>query len=66
MKPGEDLAQGAWFYDRQSPGLGDYFIDCLHSDLRKLSGISGIHEMAFGVSSNAVHEISIRILLPRA
>ncbi len=44
----EDLAKGAWFYDCQSPGLGDYFIDCLRDDLRTLSAMFGIHEIAFG------------------
>ena len=24
-----DLAEGYWFYERQSPGLGDYFRSCL-------------------------------------
>lgn len=28
-----DLALGAWFYDQQSQGLGDYFVECLYSDL---------------------------------
>ena len=23
-----DLAEGYWFYERQSPGLGDYFRSC--------------------------------------
>jgi hypothetical protein len=44
----EDLAVGAWFYDRQSAGLGDYFIDCLESDLKDLESTSGIHEIAHG------------------
>jgi hypothetical protein len=44
----EDFAVGAWFYDRQSAGLGDYFIDCLESDLKDLESTSGIHEIAHG------------------
>lgn len=44
----EDFARGAWFYDRQSPGLGDYFVDCLRDDLGTLIGFAGIHEIVFG------------------
>lgn len=44
----EDLALGAWFYDRQSAGLGDYFIDCLQSDLKDLELALGIHETVYG------------------
>ena len=28
-----DLAEGYWFYERQSPGLGDYFRSCLIADI---------------------------------
>ena len=28
----EDLIEGYWFYERQSPGLGDYFRSCLIAD----------------------------------
>ena len=45
----QDLADGARFYDRQRPGLGDYFVDCLFSDLAKLEKYAGIHETEFGV-----------------
>lgn len=39
-----DLVDGAWFYGRQSPGLDDYFIECLREDLRNLETTFGIHE----------------------
>jgi len=29
----EDFVVGAWFYDRQKAGLGDYFVDCVATDL---------------------------------
>ena len=32
-----DLAEGYWFYERQSPGLGDYFRSCLIADIDSLS-----------------------------
>jgi len=39
-----DLAEGYWFYERQSPGLGDYFRSCLIADIDSLSYYGGIHE----------------------
>jgi hypothetical protein len=43
-----DLAEGYWFYERQSPGLGDYFRSCLIADIESLTYYGGIHELAFG------------------
>jgi hypothetical protein len=40
----EDLVEGYWFYERQSPGLGDYFRSCLiarHLNLRCVWGVVG-------------------------
>ena len=31
------------FYERQSPGLGDYFLDSLFSDIDSLRFYAGIH-----------------------
>ena len=33
----DDLLDGFWFYDRQSPGLGDYFRSCLIADIETLA-----------------------------
>jgi len=44
----EDLETGKKFYDRQSPGLGDYFQDCLFSDIDSLVLYGGIHRTVFG------------------
>ena len=44
----EDFVDGAWFYDRQIAGLGDYFVDCVAADLATLESMFGVHEMAFG------------------
>ncbi len=38
-----DLEEGRDFYARQSPGLGDYFLDSLYSDIESLSLYAGIH-----------------------
>ena len=32
-----DLAEGYWFCERQSPGLGDYFRSCLIVDIDSLT-----------------------------
>jgi plasmid stabilization system protein ParE len=38
-----DLADGQDFYERQSPGLGNYFLDSLYSDIESLALYAGIH-----------------------
>jgi hypothetical protein len=43
-----DLVDGFWFYERQSPGLGDYFRSCLIADIDSLTYYGGIHEIAHG------------------
>jgi hypothetical protein len=30
----EDLREGYWFYEEQSSGLGDYFLDCMQADVK--------------------------------
>ena len=44
----DDLREAWYFYERQSAGLGDYFLDCLQSDIRSLTIYSGVHEVADG------------------
>ncbi len=43
----DDLAEGYWFYERQSIGLGDYFRSCLISDIESLAYYGGVHETEF-------------------
>ena len=43
-----DIAEGFWFYERQSLGLGDYFRHCLLADIDLLATIGGVHESAYG------------------
>jgi hypothetical protein len=43
-----DLAAGRGFYDRQQPGVGDYFFDSLFADIDSLTLYAGIHRMEFG------------------
>ncbi len=44
----EDLEAGKNFYERQAPDLGDYFQDCLFSDIDSLVLYAGIHRVVFG------------------
>lgn len=43
-----DLEEGFAFYQRQSQGLGAYFISCLTSDIEALAYFGGIHEVMNG------------------
>ena len=44
----QDLRDGKEFYDRQELGIGDYFQDCLFSDIDSLVLYGGIHRKVFG------------------
>lgn len=52
----EDLREGWKFYERNSAGLGEYFLDCIQADVRSLTIYAGIHEMADGFQSLAMHD----------
>ncbi|MBL9188720.1 MAG: type II toxin-antitoxin system RelE/ParE family toxin [Opitutaceae bacterium] len=44
----DDLAEGFRFYERQAPGLGDYFRDSLIADIDLLPVSAGAHRRVFG------------------
>ena len=44
----QDLVDGFAFYERQSKGLGDYFLDSIFSDVESLYLYGGIHALHFG------------------
>jgi hypothetical protein len=44
----KDLLNGYDFYERQSKGLGDYFLESLFSDIDSLYLYAGIHAIHFG------------------
>jgi plasmid stabilization system protein ParE len=44
----KDLQDGREFYDRQEPGVGDYFAAALAADIDSLILFAGIHPMRFG------------------
>lgn len=43
-----DLADGYRFYEKQAPGIGVYFLDCLYGDIDSLVVNAGIHPLFFG------------------
>jgi hypothetical protein len=43
-----DLKEGRDFYERQAPGVGDYFQDSLFADTDSLLLYGGIHGKTFG------------------
>ena len=44
----EDLIAGFKFYEKQSRGLGSYFLDSLFSDINSLLVYRGIHPVFYG------------------
>ena len=42
-----DLTDGFHFYEVQQPGLGDYFLSSLYSDIESLQLYAGIHRKAY-------------------
>ena len=43
----QDLIDGYWFYEKQSEGVGSYFLDSLFSDIDSLLISAGIHPIYF-------------------
>lgn len=43
----DDLRLGHAFYEQQRPGLGNYFLDSLSSDIESLLLSAGIHPLHF-------------------
>ena len=44
----EDMESGGRFYESREPGVGDYFIESLLSDLSSLALYSGVHPVHLG------------------
>ena len=42
-----DIENSIKFYDKQKDGLGQYFFDCIYSDLESLRFYAGIHSKHF-------------------
>lgn len=43
-----DLLDGARFYERQSAGVGEYFLNSLFADIDSLQFYGGIHSVHYG------------------
>ncbi len=43
----QDLIDGYRFYEKQSEGLGSYFLDSLYPDIDALANYGGIHPIYF-------------------
>lgn len=43
-----DLLDGFRFYERQTSGIGSYFLETLYSDIESLRLYAGIHRQLFG------------------
>lgn len=43
-----DIGDGFDFYERQQPGLGDYFLDSVFSDIDSLILYAGVHRQVHG------------------
>ena len=44
----EDMESGRRFYESREPGIGDYFIESILSDISSLALYSGIHPIHLG------------------
>jgi hypothetical protein len=44
-----DLNEGRAFYELQNSGVGDYFWDCIVSDIESLVLYAGIHSKKYGL-----------------
>ena len=60
-----DIENGMKFYDKQQDGLGQYFFDCIYSDLESLRFYAGIHSnVDFVLKLNNFQERACRPLFP--
>jgi hypothetical protein len=48
LEAGVDLEDGRTFYNKQKQGIGEYFWDCLISDIESLLIYAGIHTIEHG------------------
>ncbi len=44
----KDLVHGYYFYEKQSTGIGSYFLESVYSDIDTLTENAGIHPICFG------------------
>ena len=44
----KDLVDGYFFYEKQSAGIGTYFLETIYADIDTLTHSAGIHPIYFG------------------
>jgi hypothetical protein len=44
----DDIEAARDFYDECEPGIGDYFVDCILSDISSLQVYFGLHRVLYG------------------
>ncbi len=57
----QDIADGFWFYEGQTPGLGDYFRSSIIADIESLAFYGGIHEQVAGFHRSLAHRFPFTI-----
>ena len=57
----QDIADGFWFYEGQTPGLGDYFRSSIIADIESLAFYGGIHEKVAGLYRSLGHRFPFAI-----
>src|SRR5439155_26232111 len=62
----EDLEAARDFYNGHEPGVGEYCIDSLLTDIESLGHLSGIHPLHFDCHRMLASRFPIWHLLPRA
>ena len=57
----EDIEQARDFYDKLSPGVGDYCVDSLLADIESLAFFHGIHAKQFSLYRMLAHRFPFGI-----
>ena len=47
-KAREQLRAGYWWYEKQDPGAGDYFLSSMYEEIESLPRFAGIHRKVHG------------------
>lgn len=57
------MESGVRFYEKQAPGVGEYFWDTVHAEIDSLILYAGIHRIVHGMHRLLNSAISLRDLL---
>ncbi len=59
----QDLIDGYWFYEKQTEGLGTYFLDTLFSDIDSLAIYAGIHPIYYGKYNSCISRKNLSLII---